>query len=598
MCGIVAEFAYGPNAPVVSREAVLKAREAMASRGPDGAGYWESADRRVALGHRRLSIIDVSERANQPFASADEELHIVFNGEIYNHRELRGKLEAHGHAFRTTSDTEVLLALWRESGPSMVDALQGMYAFALWDAKSRMLFAARDPLGIKPLYLADDGATLRLASQVKALLAGGGVDTSPDPAGHVGFFVWGAVPEPFTLYRGISAVPAGATLEVAERDRPVIRRKEFVRESLADLSRDAAMVPVADALRESVRRHLVSDVPVGLFLSSGIDSATLGALAREDGWKGQALTLGFDELRGRRADETGLSGRVALHLASPHVVARVQRDDFTRSLERLFAAMDQPTTDGVNTWLVSQAARREGWKVALSGMGGDELFGGYPSFRQVPRMAALLGAFGSHSGVGQAARRLLGPFVSRLTSPKYASLLEYGGSLAGAYLLRRALFLPWELTGLLDGDVLREGWLRLETLDRLEDSIRGIGSPHAAVAALEATWYMRNQLLRDADWAGMAYSLEIRVPFVDATLFSAVAPALAGSTPPRKSDLFAAPHQALPTGVLHRRKTGFETPVREWEESTERGLRGWARRVHREVGGLAAEACLLRKRAA
>ncbi len=202
MCGIVGIFSYSDSAPPVVPEEILKIRDAMRPRGPDGAGLWVSADGRAALAHRRLSIIDLSEAGAQPMATPDGSLRVVFNGEIYNYRELRRELEGQGHQFFSGSDTEVLLHCYRQHGPAMVRRLRGMYAFALWDEAARRVVLARDPFGIKPLYYADDGGTLRFASQVKALLAGGGLDTRPEPAGHVGFFLWGYLPEPYTLYRG------------------------------------------------------------------------------------------------------------------------------------------------------------------------------------------------------------------------------------------------------------------------------------------------------------------------------------------------------------------------------------------------------------
>ena len=212
MCGIAGIFAYGPSARPVDREELLRIREAMIARGPDGAGLWISPDQRIGLAHRRLAIIDLSEAGAQPMATADGRLHITFNGEIYNYQVLRRELEAKGYRFHSHSDTEVLLHLYADRGQDMVHALRGMYTFAIWDEHKKGLFLARDPFGIKPLYVADNGHTIRVASQVKALLKGGAVDTTLEPAGHVGFFLWGHVPEPYTLYKGIRALGAGTSL--------------------------------------------------------------------------------------------------------------------------------------------------------------------------------------------------------------------------------------------------------------------------------------------------------------------------------------------------------------------------------------------------
>src|SRR5262245_56070426 len=214
MCGIVGIYAYRSTARFVDQGELVRMRDYMVSRGPDGSGEWYSADGRIGLGHRRLSIIDLSARGAQPMQAADGRLVITFNGEIYNYRALRMKLEAKGYIFRSNSDTEVLLHLYAESGHEMLRELRGMFAFGIWDSQEQQLRLARDPYGIKPLYYADDGSTLRFASQVKALMAGGGVSRDRDPAGWVGFYLFGSVPEPFTTYRAVRALPAGTFVRI------------------------------------------------------------------------------------------------------------------------------------------------------------------------------------------------------------------------------------------------------------------------------------------------------------------------------------------------------------------------------------------------
>jgi asparagine synthase (glutamine-hydrolysing) len=596
MCGIVALMDYG-GAAVDSLE-LLRIRDAMAARGPDGAGLWISPDRRVGLAHRRLSLLDLSEAGAQPMANGDGSLRIVFNGEIYNYRELRQELEKKGFVFRSGSDTEVLLHLYAHKGEAMLDELRGMYAFVIWDERRRCLFATRDPFGIKPLYIADDGRCIRIASQVKALLAGGRVDTTRDPAGQVGFLLWGYVPEPFTLYRSIASFPAGACMTISADGSRFTRYFCRISEEIARLEQDAPARPggsdlqceVRAALSDSVRHHLVADVPVAVFLSAGLDSASVTALAAEQAEGGlRSVTLGFTEYRGTGQDETA-AGMVAQRYRTDHHTRWFCRDDFEAEMHSIVSAMDQPSTDGINTYFVSKAARACGVKTALSGLGGDELFGTYPSFRDVPRMVRLFGG-NPFAAAGSAVRRLASPLLGRIASAKYAGLLEYGGTFAGAYLLRRGLFMPWEMSRILPRETVREGWERLAPLQRLADTVAPIRSIRLKISALEMTWYMRNQLLRDSDWAGMAHSVEIRVPMVDIGVLRALAPVLANRPMEGKRVLGEVPARPLPEALLERPKTGFAVPVHEWvsppqpgapPRTLSMGLRNWALRLARE----------------
>ena len=599
MCGINLIFGYGEGASSVSEAELYTVRETMARRGPDDAGMWCSPDARIGLGHRRLAIIDPSPAGRQPMRLPDrpDSPIVIFNGQIYNHRELRARLERTGSRMFSNSDTEVLLHLYLRHGSEMVEYLRGMFAFAIWDPVGRGVLLARDPLGIKPLYYADDGRTFRAASSVRALRAGGDIDTSPDPAGHAGFFLFGYVPDPHTLFRGVHALPAGTTLWCDTEGR----REPRAYFSVTDTFRNVVGETIEDGrelrgrlhrtLADSVRAHLVSDVPVGIFLSAGRDSTTIAALAREaDIGDLRTVTLGFAEFRDRDEDETPLAEMVARELESTHETHWVTHREFGSDLEALLAAMDQPSIDGVNTWFIAKAASAAGLKVALSGVGGDELFGGYPSFEGVPRLARWARWTRALPGFGRLLRVLSAPFVRRMTSPKYAGLLEYGTSLGDAYLLRRALFAPWELPEVLEPDLAAAGWETLAPRMALADTARGHGSTRAAVCALELSWYLRGQLLRDADWAGMGHSLEIRTPLVDVALLRELASLIAGSRPPHKADLANAPTSPLPRAVLDRAKTGFATPVRDWTSESgssprTRGLRGWARQVYRAAVG-------------
>ena len=599
MCGIAGIYAYHYAANPVDRVELRKIRDQMAARGPDGFGEWYSSDERVGLGHRRLTIIDLSERGAQPMASADGKLVITFNGEIYNYRQLRASLEARGRKFRSQTDTEVLLHLYAEKGEDMVHDLRGMFAFGLWDAEKNALLLARDPYGIKPLYYADDGWTLRFASQVKALLAGGKVSREPEPAGWVGYCLFGSVPEPFTTYQEIRALPAGSTLWVdrvgAHQAQQYFSIAGTYRRAEATTSRrkdEDQQVDTREALLDSVRHHLVADVPVGAFLSSGIDSGALVGLMRDAGQRDiQTVTVAFEEFRGTSEDEAPIAAEIAARYGTRHTTRIVTEQEFRNDLPKILEAMDQPTIDGLNTWFVSKAARELGLKVAISGLGGDELFGGYPSFRDVPLCVRALAIPGRIPALGDLARWLLTSVFSQSLNPKAAALLKYGGSYAGAYFLRRGLFMPWELRAVIGADTTRLGLRRLNLIGHIEALLKPKpASSFCRVAVLESSLYMRNQLLRDTDWASMAHSLEVRVPLVDSELLSQFATISARNGSQSKRLLANSPRVPLPPEVIERPKTGFTTPIQSWLQRDNR-IQEW-----RRVPALAADKCAWARR--
>ncbi|MEA2570906.1 MAG: hypothetical protein QOI24_2907 [Acidobacteriota bacterium] len=582
MCGISAVFAYHPDAPPVDRDEVEAITQRMYPRGPDAGGTWFSDDGRAGLGSRRLAIIDLSPDGIQPMTDVSGQLVIVFNGEIYNHRDLRKRLERNGARFRSHSDTEVLLEMYKHDGPAMVDLLRGMYAFTILDKRDGRLFVARDPYGIKPLYIADDGRTVRIASQVKGLLAGGRVSRAPDPAGVAGFFVTGSVPEPFTTYAAIRAVEAGSCFFVDANGPSAARchysiaeiyQRAHSQEAVATLVEPATLL--GEFVHESLAYHLVSDVPVGAFLSAGIDSTTLVALMAEARREApRTITLSFEEFRGREQDEAPLAARFAAEIGAPHTTRIVTREEFLADMPRFFDQMDQPTIDGTNTWFVSKAAAEQKLKVAISGLGGDELFGSYPSFRELPRIVRLARV----------------PFATRLLrNPKAKSIARYGRSLAGAYLVKRGLFMPEELPLVLGEEAAREGLERLNIVERIR-SVLDVdpGTDFGRIAALESALYMRNQLLRDTDWASMAHSLEVRTPLVDAFLLRQIAPLLVVGGSKSKDHFAASARPPLPDYLRNRRKTGFSVPLKEWlnlpPDGTTTRMRSWARHVFERVG--------------
>jgi asparagine synthase (glutamine-hydrolysing) len=566
MCGI-AGFVSRPTAfEGAGIEATKLMTDYMRPRGPDAEGLRVTEG--AALGHRRLAILDLDSRANQPMVSNDGRYTIVFNGEIYNFRELRRTLEAEGLAFRTTSDTEVLLALFEREGARMLRRLRGMFGFAIWDTRQRELFLARDPYGIKPLYYARTKSGLLFASQVKALLASGLVSVEREPAGVAGFYLWGSVPEPWTLFRDAFALPAGHWLRVRDGVPGTPVCWFDIREHWRARHRPVTATELGDrvrtALTDAVRAHLVADVPVSVFLSSGVDSATLAGLAAGLGVAVDGITIGFEEFAGQPEDEVPVAAAVAAHYGLRHHVRRVSRAEFDQDIPRILQAMDQPSVDGVNTWFASKAAAEKGFKVVLSGVGGDELFRGYSLFSEIPRAVAVGRAVAAVPG----ARTLLSAPCAYLakarSQPKLAGVPSYMSSVAGMYFLRRGLFLPGELPALMGPDRARDGLARL-AWPQLSQTLTDSVDDAAAVGLLESTLYLRNQLLRDSDWASMAHSLELRTPLVDSTLLEALGPYTSGfADGVGKAMIAQSPKKPLLAAVVNRPKTGFGIPMEQW----------------------------------
>jgi asparagine synthase (glutamine-hydrolysing) len=463
-----------------------------------------------------------------------------------------------------------------------------MFAFAIWDARSRELFLARDPYGIKPLYYTQLSTGLLFASQVKALMASGMVSSKCETAGSAGFYLWGSVPEPWTLYRGVFALPAGCWMRVhaGAAEAPVcwsdIRtnwRHEGRKQSATEMQEN-----VRQAVRESVRAHLVSDVPVSVFLSGGIDSGTIAGLAAELGAHVEGITIGFDEFSSLHEDEVPDAAAVAAHYGLAHHVRRISRAEFEQDIPRILDAMDQPSIDGVNTWFASKVAAEHGFKVVLSGLGGDELFYGYPMMRQLPREALLGRVLSSIPGARKLLKAPLAYLANGHGHPKLKGVAEYMGSIEGAYFLKRGLFLPQELPALIGSENAREG------LERLGGSPPGMTKANAVndaagVCLLDSTHYLRNQLLRDSDWASMRHSLELRTPLVDAALLNAMKLIHTGFVDGAGKRMLAhSPLKPMPQAIIARPKSGFNVPMTQWlSEAADR--RSWTSLPHLAAPG-------------
>ena len=578
MCGLVGIFVYKQNGACVQEKELLIIRDHMSTRGPDSSGLWINNRRTLGLAHRRLSIIDLSVTATQPIASQDGRYHIVFNGEIYNYEELRSNLEKIGVTFNSTSDTEVLLKMYIVHGSDACKYLRGMFAFAIWDNLEEKLFLARDSFGIKPLYISNDGETLRFASQVKALLAGGAVSKSIDPLAERDYWVWGHIPEPRTLFSAIRPVPPGSWLEMAVGGRVSQGQFNSAMSLLSGELQPASFYPnLQSALEDTVEKHLIADVPVGIFLSGGVDSAVIASVALKFKTKIQTITLGFEDLRGTLYDEVASAESTAKYLGAEHTTVWISSQNFIDTYPQFIHSMDQPTTDGMNTWLISKATQQAGLKVALSGVGSDEFLGGYPSFKLMPKMRFILGQLSKIKGLGYVTRKALEPFTLGNRRTKLASLFEYGDSWGGIYMLMRGIRMPWEQSD-------EEYNYNLEIPTNL-DSWR-------TVSYLESSRYMRDQLLRDTDWASLGNSIEVRVPFVDKEFVSFLfhdRNRVRNYTKQDMKSIFPSDHLAR---LLDRPKLGFSIPRESWikkltlrdikSEDLNGAIRNWQAQIFRD----------------
>nr|WP_087473676.1 asparagine synthase (glutamine-hydrolyzing) [Nitrospira cf. moscoviensis SBR1015] len=574
MCGLAGVFLSRTTAGQCSADdAVRRMCDRMQARGPDALGYWRDSKADLSLGHRRLSIIDLESRANQPMLSDDHRFVIVFNGEIYNFLELRRGLEEAGDRFRTQSDTEVLLRLFARHGEGMLSQLRGMFALAIWDRVTRTVLLARDPYGIKPLYLGQSKNGWLFASQVKALLASGLISYDSDPEGQSGFWLLGSVPEPRTWFRDITAVPAGSWCRISEDGQLVGPHKYW---DIGDSWRKApecrmtagdVQEVVRTAVSRSVQQHLVADVPLGIFLSGGIDSGSLAGLMEDSGARDVlGVTVAFREFHGQHEDEVPAAKEIAERFGIRHHVRVITQQEFNSDLPRILSAMDQPSIDGINTWYASKAVAELGLKVVISGIGGDELFYGYPSFQQLPALVSRRRRLARVPGALLVADLALRAFARYSGNSRWRWVTREARNLYGAYWLRRGLFTPDDPPALLEGDASFHGSRERDPAALLESVAGDLpADPMAAVGQLESMVYLRNQLLRDSDWASMDHSVELRTPLVDAWLLRDLMPVLRSFGRLKGKHLLAAsPVMPLSQAITGRTKTGFGIPLDVW----------------------------------
>lgn len=590
VCGICGVAFASRSGEAESRVRAMTA--AMRHRGPDEEGFLAGDARApgLALGMRRLSIIDLA-GGHQPVWNESKDVAVIFNGELYNYRDLRERLALCGHRFATQSDTEILVHAWEEWGEDLLTELRGMFAFALLDLRERyatapILLLARDPLGIKPLYYTQTAEGFAFASEVKALLAAGVAPKRLSQDAVTAYLLFGSVSEPVTLLEGVFSLPPGhrMLLHVPERRR-VPRARPWWDPAVSPAARDtrkphdlaSAAKQLRPLLEDAVRAHLIADVPVGLFLSSGLDSNVIAALAARAQGGIQSFTLTFP---GTAFDEAELARLAASRFKTQHSEVPLSGESVLARLDEALAALDQPTMDGINTYFVSWAARQVGLKVALSGLGGDELFAGYQTFADTPRFSRLIKCAWF---VPSLLRRMAAPIVASLAarpgSPdagrKAAAAWADPDALPHPYFFARTLFPPGQIEKIIeprfrpstvsaDGVTLDPTWLGW--LGRTADEARKL-EPVAEVSWLEMRTYMTSTLLRDTDAVSMARSLEVRVPLLDTPLVEFVGslPDVARCRPGvQKALLVEALGDLLPPEILGQRKRTFTLPWEEW----------------------------------
>jgi asparagine synthase (glutamine-hydrolysing) len=602
MCGICGTIGF--NSRETGDAIVRRMLAAIVHRGPDDEGVLVAPP--VAIGARRLSIIDLP-GGSQPVWNETGTLAAVFNGEIYNFRELREELKSRKHTFRSQSDTEVVIHAYEEWGQDCVKRFRGMFAFAVTElpqgrnGRATRLFLARDCAGIKPLYYTQSNGVFSFASEVRALLASGLVAARISEQAVIAYLLFGSVGEPTTLIKGIFSLPPGHCVTIA-CDEPVSVPKPNAYWDVSQFSpapetakaaarnksakTESCALRVRALLEDAVRSHLIADVPVGVFLSSGIDSTAIATFAAKAQVGIHTFTVSFPDIE---FSEATIARRTAERLGTRHCEAVISGEEMVSRLPEAVAALDQPSMDGVNTYFVSWAARQAGLKVALSGLGSDELFGGYASFQTTARVARVTGAAGF---VPERLRRLTAAGIKRTSF--FGSAPDVTRKIMAAwlqpklfphpYFFTRALFAPKTFANRLNGGATQ--WNSMAWYQWLGDAVNQSRSMDnfTQVSWLELRSYMVNTLLRDTDAMSMRNSLEVRVPFLDTPLVEYVL-ALPESEKRRygrpKALLIEALGNLLPDEVVNQPKRTFTFPWEYWMrgklgERVAVGLGDWA----------------------
>lgn len=583
MCGISGIVSFEKKEQKEIEHAIERMDESQALRGPDDRGVFLFSN--GGFGHRRLSIIDLSKDGHQPMVyphksvkiSIDQRLVITFNGEIYNFRELRKELENLGISFHTNSDTEVILAGYEKWGIKMVKKLRGMFAFGLWDEERQKLFLVRDRYGIKPLYYYFDREKVVFASTVKAIEKSGEINIEKNNEASIGFLLFGSVPLPHTTLKNVYAVPASNYIEVDASGNKKIAQYYNPLDFYINKSSDTDPIVISKKIRtlleDSIRGHLISDAPIGVFLSGGLDSSALTALASSELNQHSSAKISIDQRESVKTlsvhfeeeefSEKRYQDMVAKKIGSAHREILITKEGFYKTLDEFWKSMDQPSIDGINSYMISEAARQAGLTVVLSGLGSDEIFLGYTNFRKagfirkiqkLPKVVKLPLLF-----LGS----IFGGKYRKLSYLRSESILEF-------YLSFRGIFLPSEVAKILNVPI-KEVYKFISHIEEeiLNTKYNILNTLHPAdlLSYLDFTLYMQNQLLKDTDVMSMAHSIEVRVPFLDHPLveyISSLPAELKLSGEYQKQFLIDATKDIIPSEVWDRPKMGFTFPLQKW----------------------------------
>ena len=567
MCGFIASF--GQN---VDDKGLKIAFNQLKRRGPDSEGIW--TDENVFLGSRRLAIFDLHERSDQPMKSICKRYVLVFNGSIYNYLELRDYLFNVGVKLRTNSDTEVIIELYALEGPKMLNRLQGMFSFVIWDLKKKEAFAARDPYGIKPLYIGSNINGIILASQVKAILSTNLISKEKDLVSEFSFFHFGFVIEPKTWFKNIRSLKSGHYIII--KDNKISYEKNWTNlEHLwvqADkyekkITKKDVKKKIYEELTASVNKHLVADVPIGIFLSSGVDSTLLASIASTNSKKNiTAITVLFDDFKNSNFDETSKAKKIAEKLGLKHFVFNVTKDDFFEDFPNIIEAMDQPSIDGINVWYASKAAAKLKLKVVFSGLGGDEIFFGYNHFNNIPLIYKYLNIIKKIPFINFFLKFLFSIYAYIKKDDRLKIITENSKSIFNLWFLKRTILTKKNMSKelLVNSNNFSKLYKEIEEKGNFYD----FSNPKIKISYLDSIIYMKNQLLRDSDWSSMYHGVELRTPFVDVYLLSKLKDIMNSySSFKDKESLKETFDKILPKQFLQSKKTGFQTPLKIWIES-------------------------------